>query len=85
LYLFLQTRFPNGNVSRDTLEIVLANAEGKWLGKGWGDIREDHVLLRKQLRFPLGGTYAFSVWQAMRQDTLKGIQDIGIQIVPAGK
>jgi len=85
LYLFLQTRFPNGNISRDTIEIVLANAEGKWLGKGWGDVREDHVLLRKQLRFPLKGTYVFSIWQAMRQDTLNGIQDVGIQIVPVDK
>ncbi len=85
LYLFLQTRFPNGNISRDTIEIVLANAEGKWLGKGWGDVREDHVLLRKQLRFPLKGTYVFSIWQAMRQDTLYGIQDVGIQIVPVDK
>lgn len=85
LYLFLQTRFPNGNISRDTIEIVLANAEGKWLGKGWGDVREDHVLLRKQLRFPLKGTYVFSIWQAMRQDTLTGIQDVGIQIVPVDK
>ncbi len=82
LYLFMQTLFPNGNSSRDTLEIVLATPGGKWLGKGWGDIREDHVLLRKNLRFPLKGKYRFSIWQAMRQDTLTGIQDIGIEIVP---
>ncbi len=83
LYLFLQIRFPNGNITRDTLEIVLANVEGKWLGKGWGNIREDHVLLKNNLRFPLKGPYHFMIWQAMRRDTLRGIQDVGIQIVRA--
>ncbi len=81
LYLFLETRFPNGNSTRDTLELVLANAEGKWLGKGWGDLREDHILLKKNLRFPLKGPYRFMIWQAMRRDTLKGIYDVGIQII----
>jgi len=83
LYLFMKTNFPNGNSTRDTVEIILANLEGKWLGKGWGDLREDHVLLRKNLRFPLKGTYKFMIWQAMRRDTLKGIRDVGIQIIPA--
>lgn len=80
LYVFLQTDFPNKNISRDTLEIILANKEGKWLGKGWGNIKEDIILLKKNLRFPLKGNYKFVLWQGMRKDTLKGIEDIGIRI-----
>ncbi len=80
LYVFLQTRFPNNNISRDTLEIVLANKDGKWLGKGWGNIKEDIIVLKKNLRFPIKGEYEFVFWQGMRKDTLKGIEDIGIRI-----
>ena len=80
LYLFLMTRFPNGNISRDTIEIVLADNTGRWLGKGWSNLKENNVLLKKGLRFPLNGKYVFFMQQAMRVDTLEGIHDIGLQI-----
>lgn len=83
LYLFLQTRFPNGHITRDTIQLILANNEGKWLGKGWGSVKEDDILLKHNLKFPLKGKYDFTIWQAMRADTLKGIQDIGLRIVKA--
>lgn len=81
LYLFLQTEFPNHHATRDTLDLILADPSGKWLGKGWGKIKEDHILLKKNLRFPLKGNYQFSIWQGMRADTLKGIESIGLEIV----
>jgi len=81
LYLFLITEFPNGNISRDTLECILANNEGKWLGKGWGDIKENNIVLKSGLRFPLTGEYKFHIQQAMRVDTLAGINDIGLSII----
>lgn len=80
LYIFLQTEFPNHHVTRDTLQFILADPSGKWLGKGWGKIKEDHILLKQNLRFPLKGRYRFSLWQGMRNDTLKGIEDVGLQI-----
>ncbi len=80
LYLFLSTEFPNHNVTRDTIECILADETGKWLGKGWSDIKEDNILLRKNLKFPLKGKYNFYFQQAMRRDTLKGIVNIGIRI-----
>jgi len=80
LYLFLMTRFPNGNISRDTIEIVLADNTGRWLGKGWSNLKENNILLKKSLRFPLTGKYVFFMQQAMRVDTLEGIHDVGLQI-----
>jgi len=80
LYLFMETHFPGGKYTRDTLEIMLATVQGKWIGKGWGEIKEDHVLLRHNLRFPLTGNYEFLIWQGMRKDTLKAIKSVGIDI-----
>lgn len=81
LYIFLITEFPNGNISRDTIECILADDEGKWLGKGWGDIKENDIILKSGLRFPLTGSYKFLIQQAMRVDTLTGINDVGLRII----
>lgn len=81
LYIFLITEFPNGNISRDTIELNLANNEGKWLGKGWGDIKENNIVLKTGLAFPLSGNYKFLVQHAMRVDTLTGINNIGLSII----
>ncbi len=59
LYIFLTTKFPNGNLTRDTIECVLADASGKWYGKGWGNVKETDILLKPNLRFPLSG---HSIW-----------------------
>lgn len=80
LYVFLLTSFPNGNLSRDTIECVLADYTGKWLGKGLGSIKENTILLKQNLRFPLTGNYTFLVQQAMRLDTLQGISNVGLRI-----
>ncbi len=80
LFLFLSTHFPNGNITRDTIECILADASGKWYGKGWGNVKETDILLKPNLIFPLSGKYKFFIQQAMRNDTLTGIKRIGIRL-----
>jgi gliding motility-associated lipoprotein GldH len=80
LYVFLNTRFPNGNMTRDTIECILADRTGKWLGKGWGNIKDNRIVLKSGLTFPISGTYEFYVQQAMRKDTLEGIVSVGLRI-----
>ena len=70
-------------MSRDTIELILADVEGKWLGKGWGAVKENSILLSGDMRFPLKGQYEFKIQQAMRVDTLDGISDIGIRMTPS--
>ena len=80
LFIFMSTTFPNKNLTRDTIEFVLANASGKWLGKGWGNVKETDILLKSNLRFPLSGDYKFFIQHAMRNDTLEGIRSVGLRI-----
>jgi gliding motility-associated lipoprotein GldH len=80
IYFFIKTAFPSGQAARDTLEFILADKRGNWYGKGFGQIKDYRVLLRSGLRFPEAGTYSFSFEQAMREDELKGIKDIGISL-----
>ncbi len=53
---------------------------GKWLGKGFGKIRDNQILLNSGLRFPMKSIYLFEIGQAMRTEILKGVEDIGIRI-----
>lgn len=78
LFIFLHTEFPNGNVTHDTIECTFAYPDGRWMSKGSGTIRSASILLNPALRFPLSGSYHFEIEQAMRDEVLKGITDIGI-------
>jgi len=82
LYVFLHTVMPDGRSTSDTLELILADGKGKWLGNGFGHIRDNRILIRKGLRFPRKGVYHFGIQQAMRQKDhiLEEIKSIGIRI-----
>lgn len=80
IYFFTATHFPDGSVSKDTIELMLAKKNGEWRGKGFGAIKTYRQMLLKGIRFDQKGDYIFEFRQAMRQDTLKGIEDIGLQI-----
>jgi gliding motility-associated lipoprotein GldH len=80
IFLFISTTFPDGTEARDTVECILADPSGKWVGKGISNIRDIQVLLRKGLRFPQKGKYIFEFEQAMREPKLEGVMDIGLRI-----
>jgi len=80
IYFFLTTRFPGGELSRDTIECLLAAKDGTWLGKGTGRYRDNQIPIRGNIRFPVKGTYTISLTQAMREDVLNGISEAGIRL-----
>lgn len=83
LFLFVKTRFPDGKQSNDTLECQLADENGKWIGKGAGDIYDNQILFKRNVRFPLAGTYIFEIEQGMRIDKVPLIMDVGLRIEKA--
>jgi len=80
LFLFIKTTFPNGKMSNDTLECILADENGKWLGSGMGDIYDNQIPFKKNVRFPVAGIYKFEMQQGMRSDVIPLIMDIGLRI-----
>jgi gliding motility-associated lipoprotein GldH len=83
IFLFVKTVFPNGKLSNDTLECVLADEKGKWLGTGMGDIYDNQIPFKRNVRFPLAGTYHFEIAQGMRIESVPLIMDIGLRIEKA--
>jgi len=80
LYLFVGIHYPNNDYTRDTIELVLAKPDGEWLGKGFGKLKENNILIKKQMAFPHTGVYRFEFEQAMRTRELSGIEDLGIRL-----
>ncbi|MDR2037306.1 MAG: gliding motility lipoprotein GldH [Bacteroidales bacterium] len=85
LWLFVNTHSPQGLSQRDTLKIMLADDHGKWLGHGLGDKFDTRLLYQQNIRFPVSGTYTFEYEQAMRDELLIGIDDIGLRIEKSKK
>lgn len=79
LWLLTSEEKPIGELSRDTIDCLLADEFGKWQGKGIS-IYHSTILLRKQYYFPLEGQYTFGIRQGMRNDVLHGIEKIGLYI-----
>lgn len=83
LYLFVDLSGPGGRAKRDTVECILADPTGRWLGKGTGFVfasRHAKVLYRLGNTFPASGRYTVRIEQAMRDNPLPGVIDVGISI-----
>ena len=87
LYVITELNFPNGNKVIDTLQYEMADNSGKYLGKGFTDIKENKLFYKEEKVFPVSGKYVFNIHHAMRKNGeiniipfLKGIQDVGFSI-----
>jgi len=80
-WLFVKSTSPDLIEFRDTLECVLADNHGRWIGKGGGSLYQLPVSFLQQVKFPKLGDYRFELIQGMREDTLIGIHDIGLRII----
>lgn len=80
LYLFVKTTNPLNQVAVDTAQMILADHRGKWMGKGIGDIYDYQFKFKEDVAFPAKGIYTVEIEQAMRDEILENVTDIGIRI-----
>ena len=70
----------------DTIEVMLSEKSGRWIGRGFGDIKEQEILFRDQVLFSAEKQNKLFFEQAMRYgdrkkiNELKGIIAIGIGV-----
>ena len=81
-WIYLNTKTPNKIKAREPFEIKITNPDGTWIGKKSGTIVE-HMLSFKRRKFPLKGAYFFELEQAVAQENLDEVLDIGIRIEEA--
>jgi len=80
-WVFTKSISPSRAVEKDTLECVLADDFGQWIGKGGGSLYQLPVSFMQQIQFPKLGVYQFELKQGMRENILTGIHDIGLRII----
>lgn len=80
LFLFVSMEFPNGKLSVDTIDCPLADMDGHWLGSGLGDLYDNRIIFKEKKKFPMAGRYRISIQQAMRENPLMDINDIGFRV-----
>ena len=85
LYMFITIKFPNGKLAKDTLECVLSDETGHWKGEGMGDIWDNQILWKPNIKFPITGKYTFEFEQAMRTEQLNFVMDVGLRVEKADK
>ncbi len=87
LFVIANLKFPHGKTITDTLEYRMAEADGAWLGKGIGTIKDNKLWYKENVSFFEAGSYTLSLQQAVRNNgnvngvtELKGITDVGYSI-----
>tara|TARA_R110002073_G_scaffold279026_1_gene443184 strand:- start:474135 stop:474617 length:483 start_codon:yes stop_codon:yes gene_type:complete len=87
LFLIVNIDFPNNTSVIDTLEYEMTDAQGKFLGTGLTDLKENKLEYKTNVIFPVSGDYNFNIQQAMRKsgsiegiEALNGITDVGLRI-----
>jgi len=80
VWLFITTNSPVGKSQVDTMELVLADEKGQWLGDGMGDYWDNQILYKSKAGFLLPGTYTVEIQQAMRREDLPHILEVGFSV-----
>lgn len=83
LWLWLYIKTPGDSVAtKARINIVLAEATGKWLGKGMGEIFEQRmpVSLGDSVNLSKPGTYEVVMEQNMRVNPLPEILHVGLRV-----
>ena len=61
-------------------EYKVAEADGKWLGSGSGNLFTHNWVMLRNYHFPAPGKYEIEVEQNMRDNPLKEISDAGLSV-----
>lgn len=73
--------FVDNGIYQDTIEFYLADDRGQWLGDKKHGLMEMPVLLEEQIHYPDTGMYRLTVQHGMRDSLLRGVADVGLEIV----
>ena len=80
LFLVLEHTLQDSIPTRDTMEFVLVDDFGKWLGAGNGPTRQLSQLYKTNIKIDTALHNEITIRHAMQNLKLKGIEKIGLKI-----
>lgn len=79
IWIYLNSKTPDGKTVREPFEIKITNPDGTWTGKKSGTIVENQLLFVRR-KMPQRGKYIFAVEQAVSQENLSEVLDVGMTV-----
>ena len=80
LWVFVQSADSLSPVKVDTVQAILADDRGRWLGTRAGRYYSGFVTIAHDLHYTAPGAYTYTLVHGMRDSVITGIADIGLEI-----
>jgi len=79
LWIFWNTKTPNGENVREPFELKITAPDGSWLGKNSGTIVENQIHFRQRKIAPKG-TYTFVLEQGITEEFIDNVLDVDLKV-----
>jgi gliding motility-associated lipoprotein GldH len=80
LYLLFLVKGPDGKTETRQYNFNLQDKNGRWYGKGSGELMTFEIPVNAGLRAAKPGVYQIGIQQNMRDETLQHVTDVGLRI-----
>ena len=80
IWLLVQQNITDTTFVSDTVEITLADSQGKWLGKGSEGLYQLSVPYKTSITLDSTRAYLVRIRQVMRDNPIKGIEKVGVLV-----
>ena len=80
--IFLLVEIQNNSeiIDSDTVQYLMSNKYGQWLGKGFGKTRDNYFIFKKDYLFEKSGKHVMIIRHGMRKNELHGLVKLGVEI-----
>ena len=80
IFFFVEIQNDSGTIVSDTVQYLISNKYGQWLGRGFGKTRDNYFIFKKNYLFEDAGNHLLIIRHGMRQNKLKGLVKFGFEI-----
>ncbi len=80
IFLFAETHDSLRVIKKDTVQYLVSDKYGKWLGRGFGKNRDNYFDFQNSIKFEHVGKHKIIIQHGMRERLLKGVVSIGFEI-----
>jgi len=85
IWILMHTEKPDGSFSTDTVNVLLSDERGRWLGKKSGAVYSYQAIFGRQHHFKPTGTYKIRMEHAVMEPNLRGVLDLSLLVEESGK
>jgi len=80
IFLFVEISNEQKVVETDTVQYLISNKYGQWLGRGFGKTRDNYYIFKKDYQFENAGNHIVVIRHGMRKNNLNGVVKLGFEI-----